>query len=172
MLVEMIAERKKFFTAQRAAEIRSRPPTKSQVRNRIGKKDDSSSMQAGSRMKRAGSKLKPKSPKKLKVIKEQESVVDEQEKEELRLCLKIVQDEVRATDYDTLGIRYPIFFSDMIEDFDRQDLLDLYRLVMERFESSTLEGYNLLLWGDPKTMFDPNEEDEVWSNQQEWSMIS
>nr|GEV51567.1 hypothetical protein [Tanacetum cinerariifolium] len=49
-----------------------------------------SSKQAGSRKTRAGLKLKPKSPKKLKVMKEQESAVDEQEKEELRLCLKIV----------------------------------------------------------------------------------
>ncbi|GJS96356.1 hypothetical protein Tco_0803324 [Tanacetum coccineum] len=33
MLVEMIAERKKFFAAQRAAEQRSKPPTKTQIRN-------------------------------------------------------------------------------------------------------------------------------------------
>ncbi|GKE53171.1 hypothetical protein Tco_1488327 [Tanacetum coccineum] len=35
MLVEMITERKKFFATQRAAEIRSRPPTKAQVRSRM-----------------------------------------------------------------------------------------------------------------------------------------
>ncbi|GJY83131.1 hypothetical protein Tco_0496507 [Tanacetum coccineum] len=35
MLVEMIAERKKFFAAQRAAEQRSKPPTKNQIRNRM-----------------------------------------------------------------------------------------------------------------------------------------
>nr|GEW51990.1 hypothetical protein [Tanacetum cinerariifolium] len=138
MLVEMIAERKRFSAAQRAAEQRSKPHIKAQMRNMMctylknqadynhnqlkgrsydeiqrlfdkaykqvnsfvpmdsevvkdgGKKVDSSSKQAGSRKKREGSKLKPKSPKKLKVMKEQESVVDEQEKEELRLCLKIV----------------------------------------------------------------------------------
>ncbi|GJR30625.1 hypothetical protein Tco_1106857 [Tanacetum coccineum] len=33
MLVEMIAERKKFFAAQRAAEQRSKPPTKTQIMN-------------------------------------------------------------------------------------------------------------------------------------------
>ncbi|GJU85790.1 hypothetical protein Tco_1293336, partial [Tanacetum coccineum] len=31
--------------------------------------------------------------------------------------------------------------------FDRQDLIDLHRLVMKRFEDTTPEGYNLLLWG-------------------------
>ncbi|GJR66929.1 hypothetical protein Tco_0012994 [Tanacetum coccineum] len=35
MLVEMIAKRKKFFAAQRAAEQRSKPPTKTQIRNRM-----------------------------------------------------------------------------------------------------------------------------------------
>ncbi|GKA29038.1 hypothetical protein Tco_0715283 [Tanacetum coccineum] len=35
MIVEMIAERKKFFAAQRAAEQRSKPPTKNQIRNRL-----------------------------------------------------------------------------------------------------------------------------------------
>ncbi|GJY11648.1 hypothetical protein Tco_0380957 [Tanacetum coccineum] len=35
MLVEMIAERKKFFIAQRAVEQRSKPPTKNQIRNRM-----------------------------------------------------------------------------------------------------------------------------------------
>ncbi|GJT83146.1 hypothetical protein Tco_1057488 [Tanacetum coccineum] len=35
MLVEMIAERNKFFVAQRAAEQRRKPPTKNQIRNRI-----------------------------------------------------------------------------------------------------------------------------------------
>nr|GEV45896.1 hypothetical protein [Tanacetum cinerariifolium] len=153
MLVEMIAKRKRFFAAQRAAEQRSKPPTKAHIRNRIctylknqagynhnqlkgmsydeikklsdeaykqvnsfvpldsemvkdsGKKDDSSSKQVGSRKKRSSSKLKPKSPKKLKVMKEQESAVDEQEKEELMLCLKIVQDEDRAINYETLAVK-------------------------------------------------------------------
>ncbi|GJX35028.1 hypothetical protein Tco_0246585 [Tanacetum coccineum] len=35
MLVEMIAERKKFFATQRATEQRSKPPTKTQIRNRM-----------------------------------------------------------------------------------------------------------------------------------------
>ncbi|GJS92683.1 putative ribonuclease H-like domain-containing protein [Tanacetum coccineum] len=35
MLVDMIAERKRFFATQRAAEQRSKPPTKAQMRNRM-----------------------------------------------------------------------------------------------------------------------------------------
>ncbi|GJW13062.1 hypothetical protein Tco_0017195 [Tanacetum coccineum] len=43
-------------------------------------------------------------------------------------------------------------FSEMLDDFDRQDVLDLYRLVKERFETTSLEGYDRLLWGDLITM--------------------
>ncbi|GKD46760.1 hypothetical protein Tco_1271405, partial [Tanacetum coccineum] len=35
--------------------------------------------------------------------------------------------------------------SSMLNKFDRQDLVDLHRLVMKRFEDTTLKGYNLLL---------------------------
>ncbi|GKB20089.1 hypothetical protein Tco_0854012 [Tanacetum coccineum] len=46
-------------------------------------------------------------------------------------------------------------FSAMLDDFDRQDMLDLYRLVKERFETTRLEGYDRLLWGDLITLFEP-----------------
>ncbi|GKB08997.1 hypothetical protein Tco_0837309 [Tanacetum coccineum] len=60
----------------------------------------------------------------------------------------------------------------MLRKFDRQDLVDFHRLVMKRFEDNTPEGYNLLLWGDLKVMFEPNAKDEIWSNQQDWTLIS
>ncbi|GJT50949.1 hypothetical protein Tco_0977106 [Tanacetum coccineum] len=62
--------------------------------------------------------------------------------------------------------------SSMLSKFDKHDLIDLHRLVMKIFKDNTPEGYNLLLWGDLKVMFEPNEEDEIWSNQQDWTLIS
>nr|GEY84798.1 hypothetical protein [Tanacetum cinerariifolium] len=142
------------------------------------KKDDKNGKQAGSKKKRAGLKLKPKSPKKLKVMKEQESTEDDQEIKELRLCLNIAQDEDRAINYETLDMkslivdwetqllgsdlqgkdlsywkitrvdgsfRFYKVFSTMLEEFDRQDLFDLHRLVMKRFKSVALEGYDLII---------------------------
>nr|GEU54464.1 hypothetical protein [Tanacetum cinerariifolium] len=228
ILVEMIAERKRFFAAQRATKKRSKPPTKAQMRNMmytylknqagykhnqlkgrsyddIQKLFDKTYKQQASRKKRAGLKLKPKSPKKIKVIKEQEFAEDEQEKEELRLCLKIVQDEDKAINYENLVVKSPIIdwetqllgsdlqgedlsywkitradgsfrfykvFLTMLEEFDRHDLFDLQKPVMKRFKSVAPKGYDLILWGDLKTMIEPNEEDKVWRNQQEWSVIS
>ncbi|GKC24880.1 hypothetical protein Tco_1027030, partial [Tanacetum coccineum] len=62
--------------------------------------------------------------------------------------------------------------SSMLRIFDRRDLVDLHKLVMKRFKDTTSEGYNLVLWGDLKVMFEPNAEDEIWSNQQDWTLIS
>ncbi|GKC70216.1 hypothetical protein Tco_1116099 [Tanacetum coccineum] len=52
-------------------------------------------------------------------------------------------------------------FSEMLDDFDRQDVLDLYRLVQEMYDTTSPEGYDLLLWGDMKILFEPSEEDEI-----------
>ncbi|GKB27525.1 hypothetical protein Tco_0866926 [Tanacetum coccineum] len=175
--------------------------------------DGSNTKKAGKRIKRiADSTSKQKSPKKSKVIKEQESAESneeaaadyEQEKEELRMWLAVVPDEDETVDPEILSVKYPIVdwesqnlgsvdmedihvykiiradgntsyhktFSSMLRKFDRQDLMDLHRLVMKRFEDNTPEGYNLLLWGDLKVMFEPNAEDEIWSNQQDWTLIS
>ncbi|GJU78572.1 hypothetical protein Tco_1275642 [Tanacetum coccineum] len=63
-------------------------------------------------------------------------------------------------------------FSEMIDDFDRQHVLDLHSLVKARYMTSSPEGYDLMLWGDLKTLFEPDEEDEVWKNQHEYNLIS
>ncbi|GJW92887.1 hypothetical protein Tco_0172559 [Tanacetum coccineum] len=54
----------------------------------------------------------------------------------------------------------------------QQDAMELYRLVKERFQTASPEGYDFLLWGDLKTMIVPNEEDEIWRNQQDWNLIN
>ncbi|GKD86262.1 hypothetical protein Tco_1357416 [Tanacetum coccineum] len=42
--------------------------------------------------------------------------------------------------------------SSMLKKFDRQDLVDLHRLVMKRFKDTTSEGYNLLLCCEVHTL--------------------
>ncbi|GJR56446.1 hypothetical protein Tco_1406967 [Tanacetum coccineum] len=62
--------------------------------------------------------------------------------------------------------------SRMLETFDRDDVLKLHILVMERFPNNDPVGYDLLLWGDLKVLVDPKEDDDIWKNQQDWKMIS
>ncbi|GJY59896.1 putative ribonuclease H-like domain-containing protein [Tanacetum coccineum] len=141
-------------------------------------------------MKRSGFDLQQESSKPV----EEEILEDDTEKEELQVFLNIVPEE-ESLDVESLATKYPIvdwethilandkyyyqikradgsvkhykIFSAMLYDFDRQDVLELYRLVKERFQTASPEGYDLLLWGDLKTLIEPNEEDEIWRNQQD-----
>ncbi|GKA48200.1 hypothetical protein Tco_0741158, partial [Tanacetum coccineum] len=51
-------------------------------------------------------------------------------------------------------------------------VLDLNRLVKATYMTSSPKGYDLMLWGDLKILFEPAEEDEVWGNQHEYYLIS
>ncbi|GKC14687.1 hypothetical protein Tco_1011469 [Tanacetum coccineum] len=125
---------------------------------------------------------------------------DDAEKEELRDSMDVVLKDDIAIDIESLVTKYPIvdwkthvltenmmyyqiirgdgssknykIFSEMLDDFDRHDVLDLHRLVQERYDTTCPEGYDLLLWGDLKILFKPNEEDEIWKNQQDCNLIS
>ncbi|GJU13162.1 putative ribonuclease H-like domain-containing protein [Tanacetum coccineum] len=66
-----------------------------------------------------------------------------------------------------LGPKINEIFSEMVDDFDKQDVIDLHRLVNERYETTSPEGYDLLLWGDLKTLFEPNDEDEILERSQQ-----
>ncbi|GKC56083.1 hypothetical protein Tco_1083681 [Tanacetum coccineum] len=146
------------------------------------KKVNSRRKKAESSKKRTRAVLGEESVKKQKVE-------DDAEKAELKACLEIVSNDDSAVNIESLATKYPIvdwkthiltediiyyqiikadgstknykIFSAMLDDFDRQDVLDLYRLVKERFETTSPEGYDRLLWGDLITLFEPSEEDEI-----------
>ncbi|GKB09426.1 hypothetical protein Tco_0837738 [Tanacetum coccineum] len=89
--------------------------------------------------KRARETLSEESAKKQKLE-------DDAEKEELQVYLNIVPEE-ESLNIESLATK--------------QDVLELYILVKDRFQTASLEGYDLLLWGDLKTLIEPNEEDEI-----------
>ncbi|GJS44480.1 hypothetical protein Tco_0569523 [Tanacetum coccineum] len=102
---------------------------------------------------------------------------EDAEKEELKGYLDIIPREDVAEDVESLSTKgdgssknYKVL-SEMLEDFDRQDVEELYRLVKERYSASRPEGYDLMLWGDLHTLFEPDEEDEIWKNQREYNVI-
>ncbi|GKD05723.1 hypothetical protein Tco_1180697 [Tanacetum coccineum] len=155
--------------------------------------DTESSRKKAVSKKRAGERPSKESAKRQKIE-------DDAEKAELKACLEIVPGDDSAVNIESLATKYPIvdwkthilaedkmyyqiiradgstkyykIFSAMLDDFDRQDVLDLYRLVKERFESTSPEGYDRLLWGDLITLFEPSEEDEIWKAQQDYTLIS
>nr|GEZ20456.1 hypothetical protein [Tanacetum cinerariifolium] len=171
LLAEFFERRKKQLAKERAKAIRIKPHIKTQLRNLMmtyikhtgSKKDEN---RVGSRNKRvAGSSLKQKSSKKQKV-NEQEFVDSDKE---LRICLKLVPNDDKAINYETLDVkslivdfesqklgtmeagdvhvykltrldgsyRHFLTFSRILV-LDRQDVLDLHKIVMENFSVSTV----------------------------------
>ncbi|GJX99802.1 hypothetical protein Tco_0356821 [Tanacetum coccineum] len=93
--------------------------------------------------KRAGEKQSEESTKRQKIE-------DDVEKEELKAYLDLVPREEFAMEIDSLATK----------------------LVKARYMTSSPEGYKLMLWGDLKILFEPDEKDEVWRNQHEYNLIS
>ncbi|GJU41388.1 hypothetical protein Tco_1194345 [Tanacetum coccineum] len=54
--------------------------------------------------------------------------------------------------------------------FDREDLKALYQLVMDKYRDDVPEGFDRVLWGDLMVMFNPSNQDEFWSSQQNWKV--
>ncbi|GKC35418.1 hypothetical protein Tco_1047802 [Tanacetum coccineum] len=214
MLVEMIAERKRFFAAQRHEQIRNKLPNRAQLRNKMitylkhmGKYThnqmksksfeeiqklyereqkrindfvpiDSEVVKDSRKGKAKGSRKKIVTRKRICEKLDSESIKrqkieDDAEKEELRAYLDIISGDDEAINVESLATKYLIvdwkthvlsedkmyyviirgdgstkfykIFTEMLDDFDRQDALDLYRLVKERFKTASLEGYDRLL---------------------------
>ncbi|GJV96310.1 hypothetical protein Tco_1547887 [Tanacetum coccineum] len=123
--------------------------------------------------KESGAKRKKSLPRKRSTVKRQKMELDD-EKEDLKGYLNIVPREDVAEDVESLSINSKNYkvLSEMVEDFDRQGVIDLHKLVKERYSASRPEGYDLMLWGDLHTLFEPDEEDEIWKNQHEYNLLS
>ncbi|GKA29937.1 hypothetical protein Tco_0716182 [Tanacetum coccineum] len=107
--------------------------------------------------KRARAALEQESSKKQKVNEEEEI-------KELKQLMKVVQDEEIAIDAIPLAIKPPtiVDWKIVTEEFEREDLETLWTLMKNKYGSRRPEGgYERVLWGDLKTMFDPHVEDKV-----------
>ncbi|GJR36468.1 hypothetical protein Tco_1212152 [Tanacetum coccineum] len=149
-------------------------------------------------VKETGAKRKKSIPR--KSTRKRQKLGEDAEKEELKGFLDIIPREEVLMEVESLSTKflivdwktcvltenfmyYQVFrgdgssknykiLSEMLEDFDRQDVEELYRLVKKKYSASRLEGFDLMLWGDLYTLFESDEEDEIWKNQHEYNLIS
>ncbi|GJS87054.1 hypothetical protein Tco_0769690 [Tanacetum coccineum] len=148
LFVELMDKRKKHFAKLRAEEIRRKPPTKLKRGIKCNEWIDS---------------FVPMDSEVVEGSKSQAKGKDDAEKAELELCLEIVPRDDEAINVESLATKYPIvdWKTHILTEDKIHDVLDLYRLVKERFETTSPEGYDRLLWGDLITLFEPSEEDEI-----------
>ncbi|GJT38073.1 retrovirus-related pol polyprotein from transposon TNT 1-94 [Tanacetum coccineum] len=107
---------------------------------------------------------------------EEEAAEYEKEKEELRLNQLLAKMEAKDMYVYKLtradgSSSYHGDIQAFLRRLDMQDLNDLYRLVQERFQDHPLKGHDLLLWGDLRMIFDPDEKDAIWMNQLDWKLL-
>ncbi|GJT82719.1 hypothetical protein Tco_1057061 [Tanacetum coccineum] len=149
-------------------------------------------------VKEPGTKRKKSIPR--KSTRKRQKIEEDSEKEELKTFLDIVPREEAPIEVDSLSTKFPIvdwktcvltetfmyyqvfrgdgssknykILSEMLEDFDRMDVEQLFRLVKERYSSSAPEGFDLMLWGDLHTLFEPDKDDEIWKDQHEYNLLS
>nr|GEY02143.1 hypothetical protein [Tanacetum cinerariifolium] len=124
LFVELMDKRKKYFARIRAEKIRKAfVPMDSEV-------VEGSSQAEGSE-KRTRKELDEASVKR-------QTLEDDKEKAKLKLCLEIVPKDDEAINIESLAIKYPIvdWKTHILDENKIQDVLDLYRLVKERFETT------------------------------------
>ncbi|GJY69797.1 hypothetical protein Tco_0472779 [Tanacetum coccineum] len=124
--------------------------------------------------KETGAKRKKSIPR--KSTRKRQKMEEDAEKEELKGFLDIIPREEVPIEVESLYTKFPVVdwkTCVLTENFMYyQDVEELYRLVKEKYSASRLEGFDLMLWGDLYTLFEPDEEDKIWKNQHEYNLIS
>ncbi|GKE20724.1 hypothetical protein Tco_1432236, partial [Tanacetum coccineum] len=146
-LYDTIAVQRRFLAQQRAVAIRSRPPTRTQLINQM--------MTYLKHIKEMNEESKDPKKKRLKkrVVKlqgkkTQQSTIDSEIMETKSFVSKL--HKVSSPDGD-------------------------YLVVYRQYSKITLEGIELILWGDLKIMMESlteeNDQGDFWNNQQEWEVF-
>ncbi|GJX07455.1 hypothetical protein Tco_0195387 [Tanacetum coccineum] len=173
LFVELIDKRKKHFAKLRVEEQRRKPLTKAQKRNQmysfvpmdsevVKDKVEGSEKRAEDSTKRAGEKLEQE------IIQDDEVAIDA-----IPLATKpapIVNFQIhrkgRQGYYEIMradrSANTYLLFSQLLKEFNREDLDNLWKLVKAKHGNTRPEeGYERVLWGDLKTMFEHHVEDLI-----------
>ncbi|GJZ92484.1 hypothetical protein Tco_0664549 [Tanacetum coccineum] len=141
---QLLKKRRKHFAAKSVEERRNRPPTKAQQRSIMVNTfvDMDTELVGGS---------------------EKQKMEDDKETSELQSMMEVILDEEEvAVDAIPLATKPP---SIMLKSFDMEDLESLWKFLKAKHGyTRPEEGYERVLWGDLKTMFEHNIEDTVWRN--------
>ncbi|GJY25031.1 reverse transcriptase domain-containing protein [Tanacetum coccineum] len=119
---------------------------------------------------------------------------DDKEEEELKKCFELAKEEEIAINAIPLATKVPVIgfqihtrgkpgyyeifradgssklyhvFSQLLSDFDREDLVNLWKLVKaKQGDKMPEDDFERVLWGNLRVIFKPNVESEVWRSLQ------
>ncbi|GJT07389.1 hypothetical protein Tco_0841851, partial [Tanacetum coccineum] len=200
-MVDMVNQRKKHFAEERAKAKRNKPMTQSQLRIYMSNYLKNQGTWKLSQLKKLkfeeikeefdkiDDKDVPAIGEKVAENAQEDSETDKEEsveamnptplatKSDSVVNWKIFQQGqrsvyqiIRANRADTVYMS----FGAMLKDFTREDLIELYRLVMQKCGTNRPEdAYDRVLWSDLRTMLDPPlNEDVTWSLPLQQKMVS
>ncbi|GJU75471.1 retrotransposon protein, putative, unclassified [Tanacetum coccineum] len=140
MFVELMDKRKKHFARLRAEEQRRKPPTKAQKKSQMS----------------TYLKHMARAPKKAEMHKKavlREQVMNRNKKRQRSKRLMMIKKKAEMRN--------------LLEMFLMREFGTLWKLVKAKHGNTRPEeGYERVLWGDLKVMFEPDVESEVWRNLQ------
>ncbi|GJQ90598.1 hypothetical protein Tco_0001737 [Tanacetum coccineum] len=173
-------------------------PAKEKSLEKVVEKESETQEEFKEGVKEPAAKRKKSIPR--KIIRKRQKLEENAKKDELKGFLDIVPREEAPIEVESISTKFPIVdwktcvltetfmyyqvfrgdgssknykvLSEMLEDFDRLDVEELFRLVKERFSTSRPKGFDLMLWGDLHTLFEPDKDDEIWRDQHEYNLLS
>ncbi|GKE60736.1 hypothetical protein Tco_1511103 [Tanacetum coccineum] len=177
LFVELMNRRKKHFAKLRAEEIRKKPPTKAQKKNKMStylknmarckhnqlksKSYDEIQKLFDKEMKRVNTFVDMNS----EVVKSNEHVEaekDDQEEAEMKRHIELVKDDEIAIDVIPLSTKPPVIVEYKIDKDRRMGYFKL--IIVDGSSKRPEEDYETVLWGDLKVMFEPDIKSNVWRN--------
>ncbi|GJS87583.1 putative ribonuclease H-like domain-containing protein, partial [Tanacetum coccineum] len=143
---------------------------KEKVTKETPKKEDTVKVPAKVDVTEQGMKKRKGGHMKMLTRKRKTPQPDVDSNDEHRKCLKIITFEANG------NFRAFNYLMEILHIFDRQDLFHLYDLVLKQYSEITLEGFELILWGDLKIMMESsteeNDQSDFWSDQQDWNIVT
>nr|GEW92269.1 retrovirus-related Pol polyprotein from transposon TNT 1-94 [Tanacetum cinerariifolium] len=187
-LAETIAAQRRFKAEQRFAEIKSRPPTKTQLRNLMMTYMKNMGGYKHSQLKaKTFSEIQGLYERQKKMIDDfkpmdaddavdKEKVLEEPNSTQVKLKQEGDEESIKKRPGRRLKMKATKKSKRQKTDSDLKEeehlktflQIELYNLVMQRFETTFPEGVDLVLWDDLRTMFKETTDDDLWRNQEEW----
>ncbi|GKB96519.1 hypothetical protein Tco_0982656 [Tanacetum coccineum] len=176
LFIELLEKRKKHYAALRAQEKRNKPPTKAQKKSTMSTYLKHMASYKQSQLKNKSfteiQKLFDKAMTRVNMFvdKDTELVKESSKKAEAEMAQEIHR-KGRNGYYEIMradgSAKTYLLFSQLLKEFDREDLENLWKLVKAKQRNTRPEeGYKRVLWGDLKIVFEHHVEDLIWRNLQ------